>query len=99
MSAGALTVIKAIAPIASSLLGARSGPDVSPPPPAPVVQQAPEAPDVATADDIGEEPVVDTEAARIRAQKRRKTAEERRLFSLTETDDTSVILTKSLLGE
>lgn len=67
-------------------------------PPAPEPQAAPVAPPavekVAT-----QEPVVDTEAARVRAAKRRKEAGDRRLFSLSKQEDESVVLTKSLLGE
>lgn len=100
--AAILPVIQAIAPIMGTLLGGGSeppSPAPAPPPPAPA--PAPEAPKVSEAPDVSqEEPVVDTEAAKVRANKRREAAEQRRLFSLSdEQNDGSVVLTKSLLGD
>ena len=91
MFEGAVGIISAIAPIFGSLF--------APDPPSPAPAPAPEAPTVSTANDISEEPVVDTEAARVRAQKRRKAASDQKLFSLSSDDSDSTILSKSLLGE
>lgn len=81
--------------------GGDDGPSYLPPPPQPTVVQAPTPePVVKTVEEVkDEEPIVDTEAARVRASKRRKAAEDRRLFNLGGTDDETVILTKSLLGD
>ena len=97
-----LPVVQAVAPLASGLLsaGAPSAPAASAAPAAPAAVAPPPAPEVSSAPEVKrEEPVVDTEAARIRAQKRRKAAEDRRLFALSEEDSDAVVLTKSLLGE
>lgn len=99
-------IFQAIAPIAGSLLG--GGQSFSAPPPAvmpaqqplpqaPAAVAAPETPKVVT-EAAAEEPVVDTEAARVRAAKRRASAESTRLFNLGSEDET-VVLSKSLLGE
>jgi len=99
-------VVPIIASVAGSVLSSALAPSKPSAPAA--IQQAipqaapePEAPEpvVSKAEDLGEEPVVDTEAARVRAAKRRKSAEDRRLFALGEDNDETVILTKSLLGE
>lgn len=95
-------VIEAIAPIASTLLGglmSPSAPTPAPLPPAPTPAEAPPVPEVTKAEELGEEPVVDTEAARVRAAKRRKEASQRQLFNLSNSEDESVVLTKNLLGE
>ena len=96
---GILPILKAVTPLASSLLSSGGGSSPTPAPATPVPAPAPVAPTVSTAPESREEPVVDTEAARIRAQKRRVAAESSRLFQLTDEDDTSVVLTKSLLGD
>ena len=89
-------LVGAVAPL---LAGGSSAPAPAAPPPPPAVAPAPVAPQVAEASDtVGQEPVVDTEAARVRASKRRKAAEDERLFSLSDSSD-SVVLTKSLLGD
>ena len=98
MFEGAVGIISAIAPIFGSLF-APDPPSPAPAPAAPAPAPAPEAPTVSTANDISEEPVVDTEAARVRAQKRRKAASDQKLFSLSSDDSDSTILSKSLLGE
>jgi hypothetical protein len=54
---------------------------------------------VSKAPGIGEAPVVDTEAARVRAIRRRKAAQDAQLFSLSEGDSEATIITKSLLGD
>lgn len=95
-------IIEAVAPIASTLLGGLMSPEPPAPaplPPAPTPAEAPPVPEVTKAEDLGEEPVVDTEAARVRAAKRRKEASQRQLFNLSGTEDESVVLTKSLLGD
>ena len=98
--AAALPVFKAIAPIFGTLLGGGSSPPApAPPPPPPPVQPAPPPPEVSTAPDVGEEPVIDSEAARLRASKRRKAAEDEKLFALSEDSNDAVSLSKSLLGE
>lgn len=96
--------IAAIAPILSavgSVAGAFLQPEPpapAPPPPAPAPAPAPPPPEESRAQDVAtEEAVVDTEAARVRAQKRRKAAEDKKLFALEE-EDRSTSLTKSLLG-
>lgn len=87
-----------VSTVLSSAL-APGAPSPAAPPAPPPVQAAPEpAPAVEKVDDA-KEPVVDTEAARIRASKRRKAAEDKQLFALSEDSNDSVILTKSLLGE
>lgn len=97
--AAALPVIQAIAPIAGTLLGGGSAPAPAAPPPPPAPAPAPPAPTVSSAPEAGlETPVVDTEAARVRAAKRRKAAADAQLFSLSDTSESSV-LTKSLLGD
>lgn len=78
---------------------APSAPTPTAAPAAPSAAPAPEAPTESSAADVAaEEPVIDTEAARVRAAKRRKAAEDEKLFSLSSQDD-SVVLTKSLLGD
>lgn len=92
--------------IITSVLGTVLSSALAPKPPSPQAPPAPPAPapaptPPAQVTQVGqEEPVVDTEAARVRATKRRKAAEDRRLFALSESqDDDTVILTKSILGE
>ncbi len=68
-------------------------PQLAPPTPA----EAPEAPEPVV-QAASEEPVIDSEAARVRATKRRRASEESKLFPLSSTDDDAVVLTKSLLG-
>lgn len=100
--AAILPVFQAIAPVLGSLLGGgSSAPSPAPAPAAPAAAPAPEAPEVSTAADVDQEqPVIDSEAAKIRANKRRESAEQRKLFTLSdEEDDGSVVLTKSLLGD
>lgn len=72
-------------------------PQAPPPPPAPVAE--PVAPTPVVSEVKSEQPVLDTEAARVRATKRRKSAEDRKLFSLSEEDSAANILTKSILGD
>lgn len=75
-----------------------SPPTPAPLPAAPEAAPAPEAP--TTVSEAGQEPVVDVEAAAVRARKRRsETGDRRRLLGLSGENDDSVILTKSLLGE
>lgn len=96
---GVASIFSAIAPVFSSLL-APDPPSYSPAPPAPAAAPPPPPPEESSALDVsGEAPVIDSEAAKVRANKRRKAAEDRRLFSLSDEEDSSVILTKSLLGE
>lgn len=92
-------IFKAIAPILGSFMGGGGGaPAPAPLPPPPQAAPAPPPPTESTAKEIqGEEPVVDTEAARVRAAKRRAEAD-KNLTSLSTTEE-STILTKSLLGE
>lgn len=97
MGAAAIPIIASVAgAVAGKLL--ESKPDIPDVPTAPQVVQTPEAPEpvLETQDS---EPVIDTEAARVRASKRRKQATDRRLFNLTNRDDETVVLSKSLLGE
>lgn len=100
--AGITSIFTAIAPVLGSLLGGGpSAPTPQAPPPAPAPAAPPPAPTVSTAPEVsGEEPVIDTEAAKVRAQKRRRAAEDEKLFTLSnsEEDSTSTALTKSLLG-
>jgi hypothetical protein len=92
-------VFKALAPVVGTLLsGGGSAPAPAPTPAAPAPAPAPVAPEP-TVKEAAESPVIDTEAARVRAVKRRKAAESDRLFALSSEDDSAVILTKSLLGE
>ncbi len=94
-------IISAIAPILGTLLGgsAPQAPQASPAPAAPAAVAPPPAPEVSTAKDVkANAPVIDAEAARVRAQKRRRASEDRRLFSLSTDESDSVTLTKSLLG-
>lgn len=97
-----VSFLKIAAPLVGSILSsamAPSAPSPAPAPSAPAAASAPKPPTASDAPDIaGPEAVVDTEAARIRAQKRRTNSEQRKLFSLSSTDDDSVSLTKSLLG-
>ena len=93
------SIISAVVP-ALMQSSAPTPPAPAPLPPPPQPAEAPKAPEVA--DTITQpEQVVDTEAARVRAQKRRAEAESRQqLLSLGEQqEDESVTLTKSLLGE
>ena len=95
-----LTTIAPFIGPASTLLGGLLGggaPEPAAAPPPPAVAKAPEAPEVAQVEDV--EPVVDVDAARRRAASRRATAEKTRLFALSPSDDETVVLTKSLLGE
>lgn len=95
-------IFQAIAPLASTLLsgGGPQAPSPAPAPAAPAVAPPPQAPEVQTVDTTrAETPAVDTEAARVRASKRRKAAEDAKLFSLSEDDSNAVVLSKSLLGE
>jgi len=87
--------------LAKVLTGAPKAPASSPAPAAPAAAPAPEAPAPveSSAPEAGEAPVVDTEAARIRAAKRRKAASDRNLFDLNDPTQNSAVLTKSLLGE
>ena len=100
--ASALPLLQAVAPIFGTLLGGGNEPPTpAAPPQAPAPAPAPAAPEVSQAEDVvQEQPAVDKEAAKVRAMKRRESAEQRRLFSLNdEQDDGSVVLTKSLLGD
>ena len=110
MGAGFGTLLgNVLVPTALSVAGRKAGavvakalqPAQEPTPPiAPVA--APQAPQVATAPEITKaepEAVIDTEAAKVRARKRRTQQEQSNLFSLTQSDDAAVVLTKSLLGE
>lgn len=100
---GGIAIAPIIASVAGSVLssaitGGMGGDDGPSLPAVPEAAPVPEAPVVSKAKDV-EEPVVDTDAARVRAAKRRKGAEDRRLFALGEEDDETVVLTKSLLGD
>ena len=90
--------IAAIAPIASSLMGSMNQPDNQAPPAPPAAAPAPVAPSVAKAEDTsGSAPVLDTEAARVRALKRRQASSDNQLIGLSESDSSTI--SKSLLGE
>lgn len=92
-------VLSAVSTFSTLLGGAPDSPSAAPAPAAPSAVAAPAAPETSSAADVASSPVVDTEAARVRAQKRRSSAEQRKLFSLSEEDSESTVLTKSLLGE
>ena len=81
-----------------SAVSSKKAPGGSSAPAVPAAAEAPAAPEVSGADDVDPgQAQVDTEAARVRASKRRKASEGKRLFSLEQEDD-SVTLTKTLLG-
>lgn len=95
---GFASILGAIVPLIGALAGGGGGGQSAPAAPAPA--PAPEAPDTSTAADVGEEPIVDTEAARVRAQQRRAASlEDDTLTGLSESSKTAVNLTNSLLGE
>jgi hypothetical protein len=99
LAAAATALAPAVAPVAGTILSSVIGGKPSAPslPPAPAPAAPATAPDVATT--ASPEPVVDVEAARTRAAKRRAEARQKQLFSLSgESDDDSVVLTKTLLG-
>ena len=76
---------------------APSAPSPAALPAAPAPAEVPKAPAAVTK--AGPEPVIDTEAAGVRARKRRaEAAGKRRLLGLA-TEDDSVLLSRSLLGE
>jgi len=92
------SLLGAIVPLIGALAGGGGSQQAAPAAPAPAPPPVP--PTVSTAADIGEEPIVDTEAARVRAQQRRAEAEqESTLFNLSEESKTAVSLTETLLGE
>lgn len=98
---GGKGVLSAVAPIIGNLMSDTSEPPApAPAPPVPTLAPAPAIPPVAsTAQDVkSQEAIVDTEAAQIRASKRRKNALDTNLFSLTSADNSASVLTKSLLG-
>lgn len=107
MGAGFGTLLgQVIVPTALTVAGRKAGqvvaeavePAQQPTPPvAPQAAPAPEAPAPVQDNQSKEAPVVDLEAAQVRARKRR--AESESLFNLTKAEDTSVVITKSLLGE
>ena len=98
-------VLSAISPalgplstILSSVMAPKP-PEQSSAPAAPEVAPAPPPPTESSADDVSSgTPAVDAEAARVRAGKRRKASESKKLFSLGAEEDESVTLTKTLLG-
>jgi hypothetical protein len=79
------------APAAPQPAPAPIAPQVAPEAPAPVKSEVPEI--------SRQEPVIDQEASRVRAVKRRTAAKDRQLFALSQEDDSATILTKSLLGD
>jgi len=87
----------------TSLMGGQDAPEapqMQAPPPVPAVAPAPPPPTESTAKDAGgEEAIIDSEAARIRAQKRRAGSESDNLFALSAPAEGSATLTKSILGE
>ncbi len=93
------SILGAIVPLIGAIAGGGGGGQQSAPAPPPVAP-APAPPEVSTAADVAEEPIVDTEAARVRAQQRRTAAEdEETLTGLSDASKTAVNLTNSLLGE
>ena len=95
------SIASAAAPLIGAISGGGGGASQAAPPPPPQVSSAPEAPKESTAAEVtANEPVVDQEAARIRAQKRRDASrDEQDLFSLSDESKDATTLTKSLLGE
>ena len=93
-------IFQAVAPIFGSLLSGGGGmpsmPQQQVMPQAPAPAPAPQAPEVVS--EASAEPVTDTEAARVRAQKRRASNADKSLFKLGSEDETTT-LSKSLLGE
>jgi len=94
--AAAVPFLPAIASVGATLFGSSKqqapqlpSPQAAPPPPPPTVSSAPDV--------QGGSPVLDTEAARQRAQKRRRATEQKKILGLTGEDSTSKS-TKSLLG-
>ena len=95
--------------VASGFIGQAFAPDPpnlpapAAPPPAPEVVPTPVAPEVVKEPTevakASEAAVIDTEAARVRATKRRRASQETQLLRLNTEEDDAVILTKSLLGE
>ncbi len=87
----------------TSLMGGSDAPEppqMQPPPPIPAPAPAPPPPTESSAKEVGgEETVIDSEAAAIRAGKRRRNAETDNLFDLSQPADTSTSLSKSILGE
>ncbi len=80
---------------------APSAPAPAPAPPPPAVEPVPEAPEPANVSELGADAqvaVVDTEAAKSRAVKRRRAANQKTLFGLSSESDTENV-SKSLLGE
>lgn len=74
-------------------------PSPAAPPAPPAAAPAPQAPTPAITEVKSEQPVVDTEAARVRAAKRRKASEDKKLFSLSSEDTETSVITKSILGD
>lgn len=100
--AAALPVLKVVAPLFGTLLTSAMAPKppaVQPLPAPPQVAPPPPTPEVTKAEEVATETPVDTEAARVRAAKRRKEAEGQNLLSLTPASSDVEVLTKSLLGE
>ena len=92
------SILGAVVPLIGAIAGGGGGQQAAPA--APAAAPAPAPPEVSTAADVSEEPIVDTEAARVRAQQRRSAAEEdETLTGLSESSKTAVNLTNSLLGE
>ncbi len=87
----------------TSLMGGSDAPEppqMQAPPPVPAPAPAPPPPTASTAKEVGgEETVVDAEAAAVRANKRRSNAETDNLMNLSTPADSSVTLSKSILGE
>jgi len=96
---GAATLLGGLGTVASLVTASKGAPSSSPAPAAPAALAAPAAPEASVAPEAQEAPVADTEAARVRAIKRRKASEDTNLFSLSGEDSSSTTLTKSLLGE
>lgn len=96
--------IAQILPVVTSLLGAFGGggpsaPSPAPAPPPPAPAPLPPPPEVSSAPEASSEPVIDSEAARIRAQKRRQANQDQSLTSLNTEESSSASLTKSILGD
>lgn len=99
---GVAEVFSFVAPILGSIFGGEPEQQAAPAPPVytAATAAAPAAPETSTAAEVAtSEPVIDTEAARIRADKRRRATTEaaNALISLSSTSPTTK--TTSLLGE
>lgn len=95
---GALSAFSQVAGLFAG--GGPEPPQMQAPPPPPPPAPLPATPKVASdAELAASEAVVDTDAARIRALKRRKAAGENNLFELSQPTNSSITLSKTILGE